>query len=79
MIPFRNSRLRGWGGDDALSIPLVDIGAVIVIEETVCAHSAQVGADALTDFAFQLPEHDSFPLGRGLHDLCGDGVLVVVG
>ena len=66
------------GGDDALPVPLIDVGGMVVIEEIVLAHGAHVGADTLTNFAIELLERDAFPLGRGLHHLRVDGMQVAI-
>jgi hypothetical protein len=66
------------GGDDALPVPLIDIGGMVVIEEIVFADGAHVGADAFADSAIELLEGDAFPLGRRLHDLRVDGMQVAI-
>ena len=63
------------GRDDALPVPLVDVAAVVVIEEVVLAHGAHVGAEALAGLHVELLQRDAFPLRRGLHDLGIDGML----
>ncbi len=62
-------------GDGPLPVPLIDIGAVIVIEEIVFADSLHVGADALPDLAIKGLESHALPLGGGLHDLRVDGLV----
>ena len=66
------------GSDDALPVPLIDVGGMVVIQEIVLAHGTHVGADALANFAIELLESDPLPLGRGLHDLRVDGMQVAI-
>ena len=65
-------------GDDPFPVPLIDIAAVVVVEEVVLAHGAHVGADALAGLAAELLQRDPLPFGRGLHDLRIDWVHVAV-
>ena len=55
--------------NDALPVPLIDIGRMVVIEEIIFTDGAHIGADAFADSAIELLEGDAFPLGRRLHDL----------
>jgi arabinose-5-phosphate isomerase len=64
--------------DDALPVPLIDVGGVVVVEEIIFAHGAHVGADAFTGAACELLERDSLPFGGGLHNLRVDGVFVTI-
>ena len=66
------------GGDRALPVPLVDVGAVVVVEEVVLAHGPHVGAQPLARAHAELPQGHALPLRRGLHDLCVDRVHAVV-
>ena len=75
---FEKLKVALLGGDDALPVPLVNVGAVIVIEEVVLADGAHVGADAFAELAVELLQGDPFPLGGGLDDLRIDGMLVAV-
>ena len=59
-----------FGGDDALPVPLVDVGAVVMVEEVVLADRAHVGVDAFADVAAVLLQGEPLPLRRRLHDLC---------
>ncbi len=77
-MAFRKSRLRCSGGDHALPVPLIDVGAVIVIEEVIFAHGAHVGAKAFARLHAKLLQRHPLPLGGGLHYLRVDGVLVVI-
>ena len=52
-----------------LPIPLVDIAAVIVVEEVIFAHGFHVGANAFADLAVKLLQGHSLPFGGRLHDL----------
>ena len=63
------------GLHDPFPVPLVDVRAVIVIEEVILAHGAHVGADALALFAFELLQRPALPLGRGLDNLSFDTFL----
>ncbi len=51
---------------------------MVVVEEVVLAHGAHVGAEALAELHAELLQRHPLPLGRGLHHLGIDGVLVVV-
>ena len=75
---FQKFEVALLGGDDALPVPLVDVGGVVVVEEVVFADGAHVGADAFAGPAVELLEGDPLPLGGGLHDLGIDGMLVAV-
>ena len=66
------------GGDGALPVPLVDVGAVVVVEEVVLAHRSHVGAQAGARAHPELAQRHALPLGGGLHDLGVDGVDPVV-
>ena len=66
------------GRDHALPVPLVDVGAVVVVEEVVFAHGAHVGAQAFAGLHVELLQRHPLPLGRGLHHLGVDGVLVAI-
>ena len=66
------------GRDDPLPVPLVDVAAVVVVEEVVLADGPHVGQEALADPVAELLERRALPLGGGLHDLGVDRVLVVV-
>ncbi|MBA7633516.1 hypothetical protein ES703_41084 [subsurface metagenome] len=61
-----------------LPVPLVDVGAVVVVEEVVLAHGAHIGEQSLADVHSELLEGESLPLCSGLNDLGIDGVLVAV-
>ena len=76
--PFRKLQVALLGGDHALPVPLVHVGAVVVVEEVVLADGAHVGADALAGLAVELLQRHPLPLGGGLHDLGVDGVLVAI-
>jgi hypothetical protein len=58
-----------------LPVPLVDISAMVVVEEVVLAHRPHVGADALTHFAAELGQSRPFPFRRGLDDLGVEGLF----
>ena len=75
---FEKFEIALLSGDDALPVPLIDVGGMVVIQEIVLAHGAHVGADALANFAIELLERDAFPLGRGLHHLRVDGMQVAI-
>jgi hypothetical protein len=75
---FEEVEVALLGGDHALPIPLIDVGGVVVIEEVVLADSAHIGADTFPDFAIELLQRNSLPLGRGLNNLRVDGMLVAV-
>ena len=66
------------GGDHALPVPLVHVGAVVVIEEVVLADGAHVGAQALARLHAELLQRHALPLGGRLDHLGVDRVLVVV-
>src|SRR5512142_188342 len=55
--------------DALLPVPLVDIRAVVVIEEIVLPDRAHVGADALAGLAFELGQRHALPLRGRLNDL----------
>ena len=67
-----------FGSYDALPVPLVDVGAVVMVQEVVLADGAHVGAHALVHLAPELLERHALPLGGRLHDLRIDGVLIVI-
>ena len=75
---FQEAEIALFGGDDALPIPLIDVGAVIVIEEVIFADGAHVGAEAFARLHVELLQRHPLPLGRGLNDLGIDGVLVAI-
>ena len=75
---FEEFQIALLGGDDALPVPLVDIGGVVMVEEVVFAHGAHVGANAFAGAAFELLQGHPFPFGGGLHDLGVDGMFVAV-
>ena len=64
--------------DHLFPIPLVDVDAVVVVQEVVFADGAHVGAQAFAGPHVEALEGDAFPLGGGLHDLGIDGVLVAI-
>ena len=66
------------GRDDLLPVPLVDVRAVVVVEEVVLAHGAHVRHEALAGLHSELRERDAFPLRGRLDDLRLDRVLSVV-
>src|ERR1039458_9676098 len=66
------------GSDGALPIPLIDVGAVVVVEEIILADGAHIGAEAFALLHAEALEGDAFPLGGGLNHLGVDGVHVAV-
>ena len=61
--------------DYLLPVPLVHIGAVIVIKKVILANGLHVSAQALANPHTELLERYPLPLGCGLHDLGIDRVL----
>ena len=61
--------------DHSLPIPLVDIGAVIVIQEVVLAHRPHIRIQAFAHLHAELFEGHAFPLGGRLHHLGADGLV----
>src|SRR5450755_243970 len=66
------------GRNHALPVPLVHVGAVIVVEKVIFAHGAHVGAQAFAGLHAELLERHSLPLGGSLHHLRVDGMLVAI-
>src|ERR1039458_9076228 len=66
------------GSDGSLPIPLIDVGAVVVVEEIVLADGAHIGAEAFALLHAEALEGDAFPLGGGLNHLGVEGVHVAV-
>ena len=64
--------------DHALPVPLIDVGAVIVIEEVVFADGPHIGAEPFARLQVELLQRHPLPLGRGLDHLGVDGVLIAV-
>ena len=75
---FQEAQIALVRRDYALPVPLVHVGAVVVVEEVVLAHGAHVGADAFAGLAVELLQRHPLPLGSGLHHLGVDGVLVAI-
>ena len=65
-------------GDGELPVPLVDVHAVVVVEEVVLADRPHVRAQAFAGAHSELPEGHPLPLGRGLDHLGLEGVPVAV-
>src|SRR5262249_3295501 len=63
--------------DCLFPIPLIDIGAVIVIEKVIFAHRTHIRAQSFTYFHTELLQCNSLPLGCRLYDLRADGMLVL--
>ena len=70
-VPFRRQ-------DHPLPIPLIDVGAVIMIEEVVLAHGAHVGAQTVACVHVELFQRHSLPLRGRLNDLRVHGMDIVV-
>jgi len=64
--------------DRLLPVPLVDVGAVVVVEEVVLAHGPHVGEEPFSGLHAELLERGSLPLGGRLNHLGVDRVLAVV-
>jgi hypothetical protein len=56
-------------GDPLLPVPLVDVSAVVVVQEVVFSHGPHVGEDPLPHLTPELSERHPLPLGRRLDDL----------
>ena len=66
------------GRDDPFPVPLVDVHAVVVVEEVVLAHGTHVGAQTLAGIHAELLERDPLPFGGRLDNLRVDRMLIVV-
>ena len=75
---FQEIEVALFRGQNAFPVPLIDIGAMIVVEEIILAHSAHVGAQAFSDAHAEFLQRNPLPFRGGLHDLGIDRVLVVV-
>src|SRR5208337_422612 len=75
---FQEAQIALVGGNYPLPVPLINVGAVIVVEEVILAYGAHVGADAFAGLAVELPKGQPLPLGCGLYDLGVDGMLVAI-
>ena len=62
-------------GDGLFPVPLVDVCAVIVIEEVILADSLHVGAETLAGGHTELAQRHPLPFGGSLDNLGGDGRL----
>ena len=65
-------------GDRPLPVPLVDVCAVVVVEEVVLADRAHVGEQPFAGAHAELRERHPLPLGRGLDHLGVDRMEVAV-
>jgi hypothetical protein len=72
------SKIALIGCDHLFPVPLVDVAAVVMVEEVVLADCSHVCADAFAWPAVELLERCSLPLGRCLHYLSINRVLVAV-
>ena len=75
---FQEVEVALFGDENALPVPLIDVGGVVMVEEIIFADGAHVGADAFADTAVELFQGNAFPLGGRLHDLGIDGMQVAV-
>ena len=65
-------------GDGLFPVPLVHVGAVVVVQEIIFAHGAHVGAEAFAGLHVELAQGHALPFGGGLDDFGVNGVLVVI-
>ncbi len=64
--------------DGLLPVPLVHVGAVVMVEKVVLPDRAHVGEKPLTGLKVELLQRHPLPLRRGLNDLSFDRVEIAI-
>src|ERR1035437_1023359 len=65
-------------GDNLFPVPLIHIGAMIMIEEIVSAHSTHISIQSFANIKSELFQCHPFPFGFCLYNLGFDGMLVII-